>query len=126
MEEKIEMPNTNIQAGPRVEIKVKNYRLYRLVFFILGFVEVLLAMRFTFKLLGANPQNFFAMIVYGLSEALLLPFRGLFPRSPVVIAETVPRVLEPSTLIAMIIYALIAWGIAKWILIFKTKPSAQA
>lgn len=124
MEEKIEMPTTNL-TPPSLEIKMKNYRVYRLVYFTLGFIEVFLALRFVFKLFGANPQNIFALLVYGLSDVLLLPFNGLFPGATLVADQTVRR-FEVSTLTAMIVYALLGWGIAKLILIFKSKPLSDS
>ena len=124
MEERIEVPVSDNGQPPNYEMKIRNYRAYRLVFFCMGVIEVLLALRFFFKLLGANPANVFAMVIYWITGLLLLPFSGLFRGSPVS-NEVAVRVLEPSTIIAMIIYALVAWGIAKWILIFKSKPSAK-
>ncbi len=108
---------------PNYEMKVKNYRAYRMVHFVLGSVEVVLGLRFFFKLLGANPQNFFAIIIYGISGLLVLPFSGLFRGT--VVPDVTTRVFEPSTIIAMVVYALLAWGAAKWILIFKSKPAGN-
>lgn len=125
MEEKINIPDTNIAPPPNVEMKVANYRAYRLVHFILGFIEVLLALRFLFKMLGANPQNVFAILVYSISSLFMLPFTGLFGGAAVT-ANGSARVLEPSIIIAMIVYALLAFGIAKLILILKSKPTGKA
>ncbi|NOS67672.1 MAG: YggT family protein [Candidatus Peribacteraceae bacterium] len=104
-------------------MKIHNYRAYQLVFFCMGVIEVLLALRFIFKLFGANPENMFARIIYWLSGILLFPFNGLFRGTPV--ADGTLQRFEPSTIIAMVIYALLAWGIAKWILIFKSKPALK-
>lgn len=125
MSDDVEIPQVPGTATPDYEMKVKNYRAYRLVYFILGLLEVILALRFVFKLLGANPANIFAILVYGVSGLLLLPFRGLFSGAAIV-ADVTARVIEPSTIIAMIVYALLAWGVAKWILIFKSKPLSKS
>lgn len=122
MEENIEVPQSNLAPPPNYEMKVRNYRAYRLVYFTLGFIEAFLALRFFFKLLGANERNFFAICIYGISNLLLLPFSGLFQKATVAGSATA-QVFEPSTLIAMIVYALLAWGIGKGILIFKSKPA---
>lgn len=124
MDEKIEVPIMDSGQPPNYEMKMKSYQAYRLVFFILGFVEVLLGLRFFFKLLGANPANIFAKIIYALSGILLLPFIGLFRGKPVS-AGAQAQVFEPSTIIAMIIFALLAWGASKLILIFKSKPAQK-
>ena len=123
MEERIEIPDSD-EPQMAYEMKMKNYRRYRLVFFLLGLIEVLLVLRFVFKLFGANGANVFAMIIYGVTSLLLLPFSGLFGKT-VAAVEVTARVFEPSTLIAMIVYALIAWGASKLILIFKSKPKTK-
>jgi hypothetical protein len=95
------------------------------VYFILGFIEVLLALRFFLKLMAANPQNAFAALIYGITSLLLLPFSGLFARTAAAATTTV-SVIEPSIVVAMIVYALLAWGIGKWIIIFKSRPRKKA
>ena len=124
MSENVEVPQTASAQPANYEMKIANYRAYRLVRFALGFVEVLLGLRFVFKLFGANPLNIFAEVLYGLSWVLVLPFSGLFRGNAVPGAVTV-SIFEPSTVVAMIVYALIAWGVGKWILIFKGKPSSR-
>lgn len=90
----------------------------RIVYYILGVLEVLLAFRLIFKLLGANPQSPFVSVIYSVSEAFLIPFNGIF-RSAVTKGIEAQAVLEPTTIIAMIVYAIIAWGIVKLIEIRK-------
>lgn len=90
----------------------------RIVYYILGVLEVLLAFRLIFKLLGANPQSPFVSLIYSVSEAFLIPFNGIF-RSAVTKGIEAQAVLEPTTIIAMIVYAIMAWGIVKLIEISK-------
>jgi hypothetical protein len=123
MDERINVSENNVTPPTNLEMKVRNYRAYRFVYYALGFVEVILALRFFLKLAGANPQNIFAEVIYGVTSLLLLPFKGLFPVRAVTEGEVVLRTFEFSTLVAMVVYALIAWGIAKWIIIFKSKPT---
>lgn len=119
MDERIEVPINDVGLPPNYEMKMRSYRAYQLVFFVLGFVEVLLAVRFILKLFGANPANIFARIIYFLSGILMLPFSGLFGGSSDV------QLFESSTVMAMVIYSLVFWGIAKLILIFKSRPSVK-
>jgi len=77
------------------------------VYFILGVLEVILALRFIFRLLGANESSGFVTFLYGLSHVFVAPFNGIFND------QTIGNVsvFEVSTLVAMVLYALIAWGI---------------
>lgn len=90
----------------------------RIVYYILGVIEVLLAFRLVFKLLGANPASPFVSFIYTLTQIFLYPFTGIFPMATTKGLEN-QAIIEPATLIAMIIYAVIAWGIVKLIGIMK-------
>ncbi|HEX9055894.1 MAG TPA: YggT family protein [Ktedonobacterales bacterium] len=84
------------------------YRLAQVVYLILGIVETLLAIRFVMKLLAANADAAFTALIYGITGPLVAPFEGVFPN-----AAGDRSVLELATLLAMVIYALLAWGIVK-------------
>ncbi|HEY7268999.1 MAG TPA: hypothetical protein VH951_04155 [Dehalococcoidia bacterium] len=80
----------------------------------LGFVEALLAFRLGFLLAGANPQNGFVDLVYHFSKPLVAPFNGII--APDKLGTT--GVIEPSILVAMVVYIVaavltvsIAWAI---------------
>lgn len=95
--------------------RIKNYITARQVtYYVLGVIEVLLAFRFLFRLLGANPGNPFVSFLYSLTSIFLAPFEGIFRDfiSPGLEAESV---FEFHTLIAMLVYAVIFWGIASLI-----------
>lgn len=96
------------------EVHKVNHRARQIVYYILGILEVLFAFRFLFKLLGANPYSGFVSFVYSLTQVFLSPFISIF-RSGVTRGNMTQAVLEPSTLIGMIVYAVIAWGIVKLI-----------
>jgi len=86
----------------------------RIVYYILGVIEVLLAFRLVFKLLGANPSSAFVSFIYTLSNIFMAPFTGIFRTATTRGVET-QAVLEPAIVVAIIVYAVIAWGIAKLI-----------
>lgn len=79
----------------------------RVVWFVAGVLLVLLASRFMLVLLGADPTNSFANFIYVTSHPFAAPFFGVFSYS---IKYGVSRV-ELSTLVAIAVYALIAFGI---------------
>jgi glucan phosphoethanolaminetransferase (alkaline phosphatase superfamily) len=96
-----------------------------IVYFLLGVLEVLLAFRLIFKLLGANSGGSFVTFIYNFTGVFLAPFSGIF-RIAVNNGIETKSVLEPATIIAMVVYALIGYGIVVLIKIFKTpKGSTQ-
>lgn len=94
------------------------HRPQRIVYYVLSVLEVLLAFRLVFKLLGANPASPFVAFIYSLTQIFLYPFTGIFPTAVTKGLEA-QAILEPTTIIAMIVYAVIAWGIVKLIGIMK-------
>lgn len=96
------------------------FHAYQIVWYIFGFIEIVLAFRFVLKLLGANPDAGFTKFVYGLSSPFAGPFVGIFQSSANRGVETT-SFLEWSTLVAAIVYVVLTWGIIK---IFKLgKPT---
>jgi hypothetical protein len=97
----------------------ENLRVRKTVYWIEGVLEVLFACRFVLKILGANPQGVFVSVIYNVSQWFLFPFTGIFGSAAGTGIET-KAILEPGTIIGMIVYALIAWGIITLIKIGKT------
>jgi uncharacterized protein YggT (Ycf19 family) len=89
----------------------------RIVWFITGVILVILAFRFAFVLLGANPANGFANFIYSVSHPFVAPFFGLFHYS---LKYGISR-FEVSTLVAMVVYALIGYGIARLLTIHRAR-----
>lgn len=94
-----------------------------LVYYVLGVIEVLLAARFVFKLLGAASGSDFVSLIYGVTAPLVSPFAGIFSSATTTGVETT-AVFEPATVIAMIVYGVIAWGITRLIGVSSTDGSA--
>jgi uncharacterized membrane protein YdbT with pleckstrin-like domain len=107
-----------IQGTSTIKTDPANLKARKIIYYILGVLEVLFGFRLVFKLLGANPQSLFVSFVYTVSQAFLSPFVGIF-RSTATKGIEAQSVLEPTTIIAMIVYAVIAWGIVKFIEISK-------
>jgi uncharacterized membrane protein YuzA (DUF378 family) len=79
----------------------------RIIYFLLGVLEVILGLRFIFRLLGANQASSFTLALYDFSHVFVGPFNGIFNDQ----AIGSRSVFELSTLVAMLIYALIGWGL---------------
>ena len=101
--------NVAVETGsPQKEYKTKKaiFRTYQVIWYILGTIEVVLAFRVLLKLLGANAQSGFTGFIYGVSNPFALPFAGILG-----ITGVSTMILEWSTLIAMAVYAVVAYGI---------------
>jgi tetrahydromethanopterin S-methyltransferase subunit F len=81
----------------------------RVVYYVLGIVVAFLLLRFVLLLLAANQGNAFVDFVYAVGGFFAAPFFGIFSYTPVYGSS----VFEISTLVAIAVYSLVAWGIAK-------------
>ena len=91
-----------------------------IIYYFFGALEILLAFRLVFKLAGANPQSYFVSFIYSLSQMFVFPFLGIF-HSATAAGNEVTAILEPSTLVAIIVYAVLAWGIVQLVEIMSGK-----
>ena len=92
-------------TDPYAGRRATSIKITRAIYLIFGLVEALLAIRFVLKALGANSEAGFAQLIYGVTGPLVAPFRGLFGTPQAASGA----VLEVHTLIALVIYALVAW-----------------
>lgn len=99
------------------------FKLQYLVWYVLGFMEILLILRLVFKLLGANADSGFVSLIYSITTILIAPFSAIFPVATSQ-GVTTTAVLEPATLIAIVVYALAAWGISALIGVLVAKKSS--
>lgn len=84
------------------------------IYFLVGALEVLLALRFCLRLLGANRDNTFAQVIYGFSEPFVAPFSTLFV-SPVFGHGS--NIFDVNLLIAIAVYAILG-GLTAWLVWF--------
>ncbi len=119
---KVSMAGASPASAREFSRKKKLFRTYQILWYLLGFVEIVLAIRFILKMAGANPESGFADFMYSLSHPFVGPFLGLFSPTIGPGAETTAYI-EWSTLVAMVIYVLLVWGIMKLLQFGKpTKP----
>jgi len=97
------------------------YRGTQIVWYILGILEVILAFRFVLKLLGANSSAGFTSFIYGITYPFAAPFLSVFK-----LTDVNGSVFEWTTVLAMLVYWLIAWGIVKLFLMGKTVSTPEA
>lgn len=82
----------------------------RIIWFLTGLLLVGLVARFILKATGANTGSSFVAFIYNSTAAFVAPFRGIFTDS-----VSGNNVLEVSTIVAIIVWALIAFFVT-WLL----------
>jgi len=99
-------------------------KLVRAIYLIFGLIEAVLLIRFVLKALGANAEAGFAQLIYGMTGPLVAPFLGLFGTPQAASGAT----LELHTLIALVIYALVAWLLARgaWLVFGEGRSASVA
>ncbi len=92
----------------------------QIVYLVYGIVAGLHGLRFILSLLGANRSNGFADFIYTITNPFVAPFRGLFG-----VEATYGRSrFEIETVVAVIVYGLIAWVIVRSLGLAKKNPEA--
>ncbi len=100
-------PQAKGEAPQKVYEKKKTIlRFNQIIWYILGFIEVLLFFRVILKGLGASPYIGFTNLIYSITYPLTAPFNGILGTS-----STQGSVIEWSTLVAALVYICIAWGL---------------
>jgi hypothetical protein len=89
----------------------------RVMWFLVGLLEGLFALRFLLALMAANPNNAFASLIYGLTGPFVAPFRTLFATP-----TAGGSVVELYTLTAMVVYFLAWWAFVKLIGVVTNRP----
>lgn len=119
MAEIVEESVTTQNEGPKAAVTTETKRVATgsqtaeyVIYFFFGVLEVLLTFRLVLKLMGASLASAFVGLIYGVTGVFILPFEGIFRRGFAQGLETT-SVLEPSTLVAVVVYAVLAWGIVK-------------
>ena len=97
------------------------YRGTQIVWYIFGILEILLTFRFALKLLGANSYAGFTSFIYGVTHIFVSLFISVFR---VTYAEG--SIFEWTTILAMLVYWIIAIGIIKLFLMGKTVSTPEA
>lgn len=91
----------------------------RIIYYVAGVIITLLVLRIILLLLAANSGSPFVDFIYGLSGVFAWPFFGVFNYEP----SYGQSIFEISSLVAIVIYGLVAVGLGKLLTI--TKPEAD-
>jgi hypothetical protein len=99
------------------EHRIATFKAKQIIWLVLGILEALIALRVVFKLIGVNAENAFAAFLYNVTNLFVAPFASL-TGAPAVSG----MVFEFSSLIAMAVYALIAWALVKIVYVIWYRP----
>jgi len=94
-------------------------RVVPVIWWIVGFVDVVLIIRFLLKLLGGSTVSGFVRFMYDITQFMVAPFHGIFNT-----AVQGRSILEPESLVAIAIYSLIGWGIVSLIRMMTRRGTA--
>ena len=92
--------NVNISSEPAKGGSI--WTATRVIALVFTVLEVLLLIRFTLKLFGANADQPVVSAIYGITEPLVAPFRGIFAQP----AGT--PVVEIATILSIVFFVLVA------------------
>jgi hypothetical protein len=106
---------------PAVEERLVLERVTQFIWLIAAILELLILMRIFLKMLAANPNSPFALMVYSITDLFLFPFFGL-TATPTIEGA----VLEFSSLIAMFVYFVAFWVLTRLIWLVFERPSARS
>ena len=98
----------SVSTDPYSDRRDAAWRVSQLVWLVFGVGIALIAIRFVLLLLGANPDAGFTNFIYTVTNPLVRPFEGIFGAPDL---ET--GVLDPASLVAIVVYSLLAWVVAK-------------
>lgn len=82
----------------------------RLIWYIVGVIAALLALRIVLLLLNANAETPFVDLVYSLSNIFVVPFSGIFAQP-----DFTRVYVDTSSIIAIVVYWIVGIGLAKLI-----------
>jgi YggT family protein len=92
------------------------------IYVVFAVIDGLIAIRFLLKLLAANPQAGFAQLIYGVTAPLMSPFVGLLGNP----AASNGSQLEVTSLVAIVVYALVGWLLIRAVVIFLGNRSVTS
>lgn len=103
--------NTNVQkqSVARASSVPTTILIQRIVYFIVGVIVTFLLLRIVLLLLAANQGTGFVDFVYSVGGMFAAPFYGIFSYQPSYGTST----FEISSVVAIVVYLLVGWGIAK-------------
>lgn len=92
----------------------------RVVWYIVGFIVVLLAIRVVLLMLGANQESAFVDFIYSVSGVFALPFEGMFGKP----SYDGRFLLDSAGLVGIVVYGIVGWGVGKLFTLTSARTDA--
>lgn len=105
-------PPAPVPASEMVSRMNPGRRAMDFIYLVFGVIDGLLVIRLVLKLLGANTTAAFTQWVYNVTDFFLAPFHNVLPA-----IGTNSSVLEMSVIVAILVYALVAYALARLVAI---------
>jgi len=115
MTEYKEVRTTQHESGQ--DQRVATFKATQLIWLLLGILEAAIALRIVFKFIGVNEANPFAALLYAVTDFFVAPFASLIGAP-----AAGGMVLEISSIIAMVVYFLIAWALERIVYLLFYRP----
>jgi len=103
-----------IDARQSYQEKKAVIRSYNAIWYFVGLIVAVLAFRFIFELLGANPYSGFVQLIYTLSYPFAVPFQSIFG-----ITSFSRATFDWSVLVAIPVYILIGYALVRLLRIIR-------
>jgi len=97
--------------------RVATFKATQIIWLLLVLLEAVIALRVVFKLIAVNATNPFATLLYNVTDLFVAPFASLIGAP-----SAGGMVLEISSIIAMIVYLLIAWALERIVYVLFYRP----
>jgi hypothetical protein len=110
-----EVRTTQHESGQ--EQRFATFKVTQIIWLLLSLLEAAIAIRVVFKLIGVNAANPFAAFLYKVTGLFVAPFASL-TGAP----EAGGMVLEISSILAMIVYLLVAWALERIVYVVFYRP----
>ena len=110
-----EEKTTKYDAGR--DQRVATFRATKIIWLLLGLIEAVIVLRVVFQLIAFNAANPFATFLYDLSNIFVAPIARVTGS-----LTTGSMVSEISSIIAMIVYLLIAWALELTVNVLVYRP----
>jgi hypothetical protein len=110
-----EVRTTQHESGQ--EQRFATFKVTQIIWLLLSLLEAAIALRVVFKLIGVNAANPFSAFLYKVTGLFVAPFASL-TGAP----EAGGMVLEISSILAMIVYLLIAWALERIVYVVFYRP----
>jgi YggT family protein len=110
----------HVVENVNLEYRESVYKVSQIIWLLFGGLEALIGIRVILLLIGANPVNGFTAFIYQVTQLFLWPFQSLIANP-----SFQNMTLEVTSIIAMIVYALLGWIIVRmiWVVFYRSPTS---